>query len=80
MINLVRNRHPSHMQIVLCLQVQEEGLVLPDALVWQVLWEVAQVKPLACCRRTALADLTVACHCTEGLRGTLSCQNQAMYH
>ncbi|CAK0744424.1 hypothetical protein CVIRNUC_001546 [Coccomyxa viridis] len=25
-----------------CMQVQEEGLVLPDALVWQVLWEVAQ--------------------------------------
>ena len=27
-----------------CMQVQEEGLVLPDALVWQVLWEVAQVR------------------------------------
>ncbi len=27
-----------------CLQVQEEGLMLPDALVWQVLWEVAQVR------------------------------------
>ena len=26
-------------------QVQEEGLLLPDALVWQVLWEVAQVRP-----------------------------------
>ena len=43
------NGHDSHMQIVLCLQVQEEGFVLPDALVWQVLWEVAQVRPLACC-------------------------------
>ena len=27
-------------------QVQEEGLLLPDALVWQVLWEVAQVRPI----------------------------------
>ena len=29
------------------MQVQEEGLMLPDALVWQVLWEVAQVSALA---------------------------------
>ena len=27
-------------------QAQEEGLLLPDALVWQVLWEVAQVRPI----------------------------------
>jgi hypothetical protein len=33
----IRNAH---------VQVQEEGLLLPDALVWQVLWEVAQVRPI----------------------------------
>ena len=33
----------SGMRPARCMQVQEEGLVLPDALVWQVLWEVAQV-------------------------------------
>ena len=41
-------RTPSELQMdgtqpARCMQVQEEGLVLPDALVWQVLWEVAQV-------------------------------------
>jgi hypothetical protein len=31
---------------LLLLQVQEDGLLLPEALVWQVLWEVAQVRSI----------------------------------